>query len=101
MMFGLLCDEYDFTLRTVVNPLKACGAEVWCFGSRARGDHRRFSDLDVMVESARDLTKDIGDIQEKLIDSRFPYKVDIVQYKDFAESYRQNFLRDRVRFGNL
>ena len=35
-------------------------------------------------------------IQETLENGNFPYKVDIVQSKDFAESYRESFERDKV-----
>lgn len=96
MKLGLTENQYEFILKTVVLPLSKRGAKVWCFGSRSRGDHQTFSDLDIMVESAIDLSGEIGAITEILIESNFPYKVDIVQEKDFAESYRINFSKDKV-----
>jgi predicted nucleotidyltransferase len=41
----------------VVKPLLALGAEVFVFGSRARGDSQPFSDLDLMIEAETDLSK--------------------------------------------
>lgn len=66
MKFGLTEEEYQFILKNVVEPLQKKGASVWCYGSRSRGDHQVFSDLDLMIESSEDLSKDISAIQELL-----------------------------------
>lgn len=97
MKFGLNEKDYQF-ISDILMPLKNKGAILWCFGSRARGDHKLFSDLDLMVESHTDFSREIGAINEKLIESSFPFKVDIVQEKDFADSYRAGFMKDRVLF---
>jgi len=96
MIFGLTPEQYQYIHATVVAPLKNQGATVWIFGSRARGDHKEFSDLDLMVESEKDVSSYIGNIQEILENGNFPYKVEIVQSKDFADSYRESFARDKV-----
>lgn len=98
MKFGLTEKEYQYIKETVVLPLQKRGATIWCFGSRARGNHQPFSDLDLMIESLSDLSREIGLITEKLEEGHFPYKVDIVQEKDFAKSYMPNFLKERVSF---
>lgn len=97
-LFGLNDDELRTISRLVIHPLTNAGAKVWCFGSRARGDHKKFSDLDLMVESERELTGLIGTVKEAIIESNFPYKVDIVQLKNFAHQYRQNFESEKVLF---
>jgi len=96
MKFGLTKEQHDFIDSTVVTPLKAVNARVWVFGSRARGDQQAFSDLDLLIESADDLTATLGDIEEQLIESNFPYKVDLVLEKNLAEAYRTSYLNDRV-----
>lgn len=98
MMFGLTPDEYRYILDTIVAPLEAKGARVFCYGSRARGDHQRFSDLDLMVEATLDLTPLISRLQEQLSSSNFPYKVDLVELRHFADSYKPGYLQDRRRF---
>ena len=80
-----------------MNPLKNQGATVWVFGSRARGDYQVFSDLDLMVSAKNDVSAHISKIQEVLEQENFPFKVDIVESKNFAESYRNNFDRDKVQ----
>ncbi len=98
MKFGLSPQYFDYILTEVVKPLETYGAEVWCYGSRARGDHQKFSDLDLMVESNTDLSKVICELQEKLTNSNFPYKIDLVQINEFADSYKDGYLVDRKRF---
>lgn len=98
MRFGLSADQYAFILEKVVVPLAEKGAKVWCYGSRARGDHHRFSDLDLMVESTQDLTPVLGEINELLENSSFPLKVDLVQLSQFAAAYRPNFEAEKTLF---
>jgi predicted nucleotidyltransferase len=96
MRFGLSDSEYAFISKTVVVPLADRGASVWCFGSRARGTHARFSDLDLMVDCPDNLEGFISEISEQLIESDFPYKVDLVELRRFAKSYLEGFFRERV-----
>ncbi|RLA56843.1 MAG: nucleotidyltransferase domain-containing protein [Gammaproteobacteria bacterium] len=98
MKFGLTAQQYQYIQETVVVPFKNVGATVWIFGSRARGDYHKFSDFDFMVESEEDISSQVSKIQETLENGNFPYKVDIVQSKDLAESYRESFEMDKVEF---
>ncbi len=98
MKFGLTQAQYQYIQKMVVDVLKDQDATIWVFGSRARGDQKEFSDLDLMVESKQDISANVSKIQEILEEGNFPYKVDIVQSKHFAESYRDSFARDKVEF---
>jgi len=98
MKFGLTEEQLQYIQDIVIDPLKGQGVLILVFGSRARGDHQEFSDLDLMVESEQDISAKVGDIQEALENGNFPYKVDIVLSKDFAESYQDNFEKDKVAF---
>ena len=98
MNFGLSDEQYQFILQQVVKPLEAECAKVWCFGSRARGDHKKFSDLDLLIESEHDISAVLGDIEEQLIESNFPFKVDLVQSEYLAETYRYSVEQDKVLF---
>jgi predicted nucleotidyltransferase len=100
MRFGLTDSESAFIFQRVVEPLEKLGARVWCFGSRARGDHRPSSDLDFLVESSEDLRGKLFEISDALVESNFPYKVDLVQEKNLAKSYRAQIERERVPFAS-
>ena len=98
MKFGLSPQQIEFINKTVVDPLRKKGAVVYCYGSRARGDYKKFSDLDLMVESEDKKNLDLGKLMEILQNSNFPYKVDIVHFSDFAESYKPSYQKDKIRF---
>ena len=59
------------------------------FGSRARGDYRETSDIDLAIGCGRDLR---GALQEAFEQSKLPYTFDIVLYDDLAHGK----LRDRI-----
>ena len=79
-------------------PLKNSGAQVWIFGSRARGDYRPFSDIDVLYDFAGNKRPPSGliySIKESAEESRLPFKIDMVDLCDLAQSYRDQVLQDR------
>ncbi len=98
MRFGLSQGEYELLENLVVKPLRERGAVVWCFGSRARGTQHKFSDIDLMVDTTTDLSPLIAQLVEDIVESHFPYKVDIVQRIDFAQSYLSGYERDKVEY---
>jgi predicted nucleotidyltransferase len=89
-------DQMDYIVSTVVEPLDHLGAKVYCFGSRARGEAAPFSDLDLMVVSGESLDSMLSEIRETLAEGNFPFLVDIVEERNFAGAYRENYLAERV-----
>jgi uncharacterized protein len=99
MKFGLSAEQFQILYQIVVSPLKSHGATVWIFGSRARGDYKPFSDVDIMYEkkdSTQFLNGFISHLREEIEESRFPFKVDLVDANEMAESYKSGALADRV-----
>lgn len=97
MKFGIKEDQWEMIDQLLVQPVKKQGGRIWIFGSRARGDYRTFSDLDVLVNS--DLPFPAGflsKIKQDLEESRITIKVDLVEFEDLAETYKENILRDRI-----
>jgi len=56
--------------------------EVYLFGSRARGNSSRFSDIDIGFLSSRDISDELSILRELLDESNIPYKVDIVDLSE-------------------
>ena len=50
MKFGLTAEEFSLLDELVIAPLKKHDCRVWIFGSRAREDHQKFSDIDIYCE---------------------------------------------------
>lgn len=97
MKYGLTPQQHQFIEMEVIQPLKEYGHTVYIFGSRARGDFKKFSDLDLMIEGAptKKSQQVVSSLREKLSNSNFPYKVDLVFLNEFAESYRTNYEQER------
>jgi uncharacterized protein len=101
--FGLSESDWRIFERIVLIPLKTLGAEVWVFGSRARGQHRPFSDLDVLYRLNEATKKTdanfdarIFEIKANAEDSNLAIKVDLVDESTLAASYRDAILEDRI-----
>lgn len=96
-LFGLTKGQYELLSTLAIEPLKKANCKVWIFGSRAINKFRKFSDIDLLYESSDELELSfIFKIKTALEDSNFSIKVDIVNIKDLAESYREDILKSRV-----
>ncbi|MEN0059143.1 MAG: nucleotidyltransferase domain-containing protein [Bdellovibrio sp.] len=98
MKFGLKDSDFDFLEKNLILPLKDRGFKVYIFGSRATGKNHPFSDVDILIEgeiSAESSSK-IGAIKEFFEESNFPYKIDLVNERHLAESYRPGVMRERI-----
>ena len=98
MKFGLSDEHLQFLIKTLAVPLKKEGITVFIFGSRARGKHHQFSDVDILIEGVMTprLKNQIVNIKEIMEESNFPYKLDLVHIDDLASSYRESVLKDRL-----
>ena len=93
MKFGLTEEEFSFLNQHLIQPLKNQNAKVFIFGSRVTSNHHKFSDIDVLyIENETTLIQSslISNILIFFDESHFPYKIDLVNNKNLAQSYRQN-----------
>ncbi len=94
--FGLENEHWSILRNLLIQPLTESGCAVFIFGSRARGDYKPFSDLDILVEG--DATSSLlSSISEKLEESTLPVRVDLVSSSDLADTYKPSVERDKVR----
>jgi len=67
------------------------------FGSLVRGEMRRRSDIDILVELGRDLSLlDVFGIQQELEDA-LGRRVDLVEYESIKARIREQILAEEVR----
>lgn len=96
--FGLTQEQYELLTNLAVAPLKNAGCKVWIFGSRSTNKFKKFSDVDLLYEAPGELGLSFFyKIKTALEDSNFPLKVDIVNIKDLAESYKEDILKTRAQ----
>lgn len=71
--------------------------KAWVFGSRATGRARRYSDLDLAIDAGRRLSLDeLAELAEAFSDCDLPYKVDLIDWHNIDDRWRQTITAERV-----
>jgi predicted nucleotidyltransferase len=87
--------DLEAVRRIVLSGLRAHPARVFLFGSRARGDHRVASDIDVAVLPLGPIPAGLlARIREELDESQVPFVVDLVDLREAPPSLRERALRE-------
>lgn len=72
-------------------------ATVWAFGSRVKGEHRPASDLDLAVHCDKETArKELLKLNERLIESDLPFKVQLLDYNRLPETMQKNISKKYV-----
>ncbi|MBS0642526.1 MAG: nucleotidyltransferase domain-containing protein [Proteobacteria bacterium] len=73
------------------------GTRVWVFGSRATGNARRYSDLDLALQADQPLDWVVlADLAEAMSTSDLPFKVDLVDLRTVEPAFRRLIEADMV-----
>jgi type I restriction enzyme S subunit len=68
----------------------AADCKVYAFGSRVKNTQKRFSDLDLFFDAEKKMGfLRIQKIKEAFQESDLPYRVDVVDYNDISEKFRE------------
>ena len=71
------------------------------FGSRARGDYSKVSDIDIGILPKNRLDrKKLVLLKEKIDNLNFPYTVDVVDLSKVSEAFREKALREGIVWKN-
>ena len=93
-MYGLTIKQIK-TLLEILSSQKESISQVRIFGSRARGDHKNTSDIDLAIVFVQPIQSLLSAAFEN---SNLPYTVDIV---DFAAINNRNLLQNINRDGKI
>jgi len=83
----------------MIRVLKALfpSAKIILYGSRARGDARPHSDIDIAIDVGEKVSRyDINEAQSMLSEMNIIYKVDIVDYHAVSEVLQKEIDKDGV-----
>jgi predicted nucleotidyltransferase len=70
---------------------------IWVFGSRAKGTAKKYSDLDLAIQTNSPLSSNIlANLKFDLEESDLPYKVDIVDWNTLSDSFKKHIEHDRI-----
>ncbi|MEK6705162.1 MAG: nucleotidyltransferase domain-containing protein [Bdellovibrionota bacterium] len=98
MPYGLEERHWQIVKKIAIDPLKTKNVSVWVFGSRARGDHKQYSDLDLLFESKDELPAGfLANIRLELEESSLPIKVELADRRHLAESYKKQIELEKVQ----
>ncbi|SNQ60102.1 type VII toxin-antitoxin system MntA family adenylyltransferase antitoxin [Candidatus Methanoperedens nitratireducens] len=79
----------------VLDTLRGEDVMIILFGSRARGDFDRRSDIDIgIVPKKKYDKKKLILLKEKLEDMNIPYKIDLVDISKVSEVFRDKVLKE-------
>ncbi|NVK42615.1 MAG: nucleotidyltransferase domain-containing protein [Oceanospirillaceae bacterium] len=76
------------------------GVDVFVFGSRARGNARKSSDLDILLCAAGPIDfSQLAEASEQLAESDLPFSVDLLDQARISESFKRRIASDLVNWG--
>ena len=95
-------EEYLNRIRTlVVDGLAGTKAEIYLFGSHARGDATRLSDVDVAIDAAEPLpTGCLARLRERLEESTIPLTVELVDLGEADGDFRARVRGEGVKWND-
>lgn len=89
----------DEARELVLRALEGFPADVYLYGSWARGDARRTSDIDVAVLPKSPIPPSVlAKLRESLEESHIPYPVEVVDLASASSSLRERVLKEGVRW---
>lgn len=93
-MYGIRINLYN----EILNVIKEFGVnKIILFGSRARGDFKDTSDIDIAIEFLTDDKDNFIKIQTKLEELNTLYKFDIVDFRSIKDSkFKNEILKDGI-----
>lgn len=71
-------------------------AVIWAYGSRISGEAHEASDLDLVVKSFNDSSKNIYELKELVNNSDIPIIVDILDYNNIPESFQKEIEKNYI-----
>jgi predicted nucleotidyltransferase len=82
----------------VLEAVRPFDADVWLFGSRARGDATDGSDIDVAVQAPVGAIPGsvMAELRDRLFESHVPWEVDVVDLAEAGPEFRSRVLAEAI-----
>jgi predicted nucleotidyltransferase len=85
----------------ILDSLKDENTTIILFGSRARGDFNKFSDIDIGLLPHDELdNKKITLLKDLLENMNIPYTIDIIDLSKVSDTFRQKALKEKIVWKN-
>lgn len=81
----------------VLKELNDCDCKIFLFGSRVTKENHRFADMDIGILPYKSFNlKTLYVLKEKLDESIIPFKVEIVNFKQVTDKFKEQALKNIV-----
>ncbi|MCB9492722.1 MAG: nucleotidyltransferase domain-containing protein [Epsilonproteobacteria bacterium] len=72
-------------------------AKIYLYGSRAKGTHREWSDIDLALDAGKKLERvDVGEARDMFQESNIPYKISVVDFNGVSQDFKQEIGETKV-----
>ena len=89
MNYGIDKEDIELILNHIKDNLgSTIKPQIFIFGSRAKGNHRKYSDIDLLLKAESYDLNALSNLDFEELDT--PYKVDFVLDSDLIEAYRDD-----------
>lgn len=82
----------EFIKNTVNANLSNC--KIYIFGSRVKGSAKKYSDIDIALESEDINEKTLQRIKNEFENSSLPYEVDVIDINNISETFKNHIIND-------
>ncbi len=73
------------------------GVKIYLYGSRARGSHREWSDIDLALDGEQEIDSyNLGEARDMLKESRIMYKIQLVDLQAISPEFKEAIQKDLV-----
>jgi len=71
--------------------------KIYLFGSRARGNHAQWSDIDIALDAGKRIpSEDVGEIISVLEGTNLPYKIEVVDIHHVSDEMKESILEEGI-----
>jgi len=72
-------------------------AKIYLFGSRARGNHKRHSDIDIALDAGKPLKNvDVDEVKSMLNESNILQKIDVLDYHSVSSAMQESIMKEKI-----
>ena len=92
-------DLDEKTKKKIIDTISALipDTKIYLFGSRARGTHSEWSDIDIVLDAGHELAlRSVGESNDVMAALSIAYVVQIVDFYKVSKAMQQSIVKDKV-----
>ena len=99
MKYNVKPEYKKLLVKIITKNVPTC--KIYLFGSRARKTNDPSSDIDIALESQKNIPFNvIGNIKEEIEESKIPFFVDILDFNSISNEMKKEISKDKILWNN-